>query len=63
MKPPTRKQRSRDQRSYRRTRTRRLLFEPLENRYLLAADFGAVQSPYLTTLADNEALHGVRGRN
>ena len=65
MKPTTPKRRIRQsqprQRSYRRTSSRRLLFEPLEDRYLLAADFGDAPLPYPTTLAEDGARHEATG--
>ena len=65
MKPPMRNQRRRHskrrQRSYRRTCARRLRFEPLEDRYLLAADFGDAPLPYPTMLAENGALPEASG--
>lgn len=52
MKPPTQK---------RRTCARRLRFEPLEDRHLLAADFGDAPSPCPTTLAEDGARHDATG--
>lgn len=55
MKPPTPKQRSRHQRSYRRTSSRRLLFEPLEERYLLTV-INADDHPLITGTPHTQAV-------
>ena len=44
-----------------RSRAKRLLFEPLEPRYLLNIDFGDAPLPYPVTLADNGARHTEAG--
>ena len=42
-------------------RNLRLLVEPLEQRLLLASDFGDAPAPYPTTTAENGAEHGTSG--
>ena len=41
--------------------SRRLRFEPLENRRMLAVDFGDAPDPYPTTLADDGPRHEAIG--